>query len=321
MKLEKLDLIEKKIITALDTNARINYSKLGRELKIAKETVKYRIKQLEKKGIIKGYYTVIDFSKLGFIINRLCIRIQAPLEKENEMNNYLLNSKIVAVFYKTNGPYHIILGIRAKNIWECEEFWIKFKEKFGDYITDVHSSVFTRYVEFSRKYILENKNEKKEFITLSKSNLEKINEIDEKIILFLSNNARASLVEIAKNTKTSIITIREHMKKLIKKKVIAGFRTIFDLQKMGMEYYKVDLWFKKIEKSKEISQYILSHQNVIYYEKSIISGDLEFDLEVENFEKFIKIMDSFREKFPEDIKDYTYYSRIKNYKMIYAPYL
>ena len=58
---------------------------------------------------------------------------------------------------------------------------------------------------------------------------------------------------------------------------------------------------------------------MIYTERSVISSDLEFDIEVENFEEFIKIMNSFKEKFPEDIKDYAYYSRIKNYKTSYLP--
>ncbi len=319
MTVEKLDLIDKRIISELDKNARINYSQLGKKIKVAKETIKYRIKQLEKNGTIKGYYTVIDFSKLGFIVNRICIRIQTSLEKEKEMNEYLLNSKKIAVFYRVNGQYHIILGIRAKNIWECEKFWNDFKERFGDYITIVNSSIFTKYTEFSRIYLLEDKGEKKEFITLSESKPEKIDEIDEKIILFLSNNARAPLIEIAKNTKTSIMTVREHLKKLINNKIITGFRIIIDLRKIGMEYYKVDLWIKRMEKLGEISRHILSHPNVIYTEKSIITSDLEFDIEVENFEKFIEIMDYFKKKFPEDIKDYKYYSLIKNYKMIYAP--
>ncbi|MBI2079623.1 hypothetical protein HYT84_02570, partial [Candidatus Micrarchaeota archaeon] len=72
---------------------------------------------------------------------------------------------------------------------------------------------------------------------------------------------------------------------------------------------------------KEIRQYILSQKNVIYSESSLIASDLEFDLEVENFEKFIWIMDGVKAKFPEEIKDYTYYSLIKNYKTNYDPEL
>jgi hypothetical protein len=60
---------------------------------------------------------------------------------------------------------------------------------------------------------------------------------------------------------------------------------------------------------------------VIYAERSIISSDIEFDIEATDFNEFVKIMDSFKEKYPEEIRDYRYYSQVKNYKTKYAPEL
>ena len=50
MSLDDLDSIDRKILTELDKNARISYSELGKRIRVAKETVKYRIAQLEKQG-------------------------------------------------------------------------------------------------------------------------------------------------------------------------------------------------------------------------------------------------------------------------------
>lgn len=128
-------------------------------------------------------------------------------------------------------------------------------------------------------------------------------------------------MEISKKLNVSVVTTRYHIKNLINKKIIIGFRPIFNLRALGREYYKVDLWFGRFGKAKEIAQTILSHPKVIYTEKSLITSDLEFDVEIENFEKFMEMMDSFKAKFQGEIRDYTYYSLVKNYKTSYIPSL
>lgn len=238
------------------------------------------------------------------------------------MTKHLTNSKNVAIFYRTNGPFHIALAIWSKTVWEHEIFWLSFKNRFGEYLADYHLSVMTEYFEFSRSYLLPSKLEEKIiFTTISKTKPESLDELDFRLLVFLSDNARASLVEIAKNLSISIVTARYRLKNLIAKKIIIGFRSIFNLRFFGREYYKVDLWFRKFDRAKEITQHILSHPSVVYTERSLVTSDLEFDVEIENFGKFIEMMDSFRAKFPEDIRDYKYYSLVKNYKTSYVPSL
>lgn len=321
--LETLDLTNRKILSELDKNSRISYSELGKKIRVAKETVKYRIEQLQKKRIIKGFYTVVNFSKIGMTVNRLYIRLEKISPQiEKLLIDYLINSDKIRVLYHINGPYHLALGIWTRDMWEYKIFIEDLKRNFGDYFSEINSSTMIEYREFSRNYMSNGKEEERfEFLALTKTEKENLNETDLKILSFLSNNARASLVEIAKELETSIVTVSYHLKSLLSKKVITGFRTIFDLQKLGKEYYKVDLWFSKYDKIEVISQNILSHPNVIYTEKTLISGDLEFDLEVDSFDHFISIMDSFKEKFKDEIRDYRYYSLIKNYKTSYVPNL
>ncbi|MFH1784937.1 MAG: winged helix-turn-helix transcriptional regulator [Candidatus Micrarchaeota archaeon] len=316
-----LDLIDRKILSELDRNARISYSELGKKIRVAKETVKYRIKQLQQKDIISGFYTVLNFSKLGFTLYRTYISLQnTSPEIEREIENYLINSKNISIFYRVNGPFQIALATWAKTPWEYEEFWLNFKNKFGEYLAEYHLSVMAEYFEFTRPYLLpSNTNEKLTFTTIIKSEPEKLDPIDLRLLVFLANNARASLVEIAKKLKTSVVTVRYHLKKLIEKKVIIGFRPILNLRALGKEYYKVDLWFRKFDNAEQIKENVLSHPNIIYTEKSMVTSDFEFDVEIESFEKFTEMMDNFKSKFPNDIRRYRYYSLVKNLKLNYMP--
>lgn len=320
MEMQNLDAIDRKILSELDHDARISYSELGKKIRVAKETVKYRMERLIKEGIIQGFYAAVDFSKLGFTVYRPYIRVRnTSPEVEQEMINYLSKAKNVSVLYRTNGPYHFALGVWARTIWDYEEFWESFKLRFGEYISESHLSIMSEYREFSRPYL--GGPEKKAFAVVTQSEKEKLDQLDFRLLTFLSSNARASIVEIAKKTGASIVTVRSRLKRLIERKVILGFRPMLNLKALGREYYKVDLWLSKFDKAEEISQYILSNPNVIYAERTLVTSDLEFDVEIENFDKFISLMDSFKAKFPEDIRDYTYYSLVKNYKTSFIPSL
>ena len=64
--MEKLDLKDRKILYHLDFNSRQSFSKLGRKVGLHKDVIGYRLKRLQEKGIIKGFFTVINYPKIGF---------------------------------------------------------------------------------------------------------------------------------------------------------------------------------------------------------------------------------------------------------------
>jgi len=73
--MENLDLKDRKILYYLDINSRQSNSDIAKKVGLSKEVVNYRIKRLEKEGIIKGYYTVLDFYKLGYISVRVYLKL------------------------------------------------------------------------------------------------------------------------------------------------------------------------------------------------------------------------------------------------------
>jgi len=50
----------------------------------SKGVISYRVKQLEKRGVIKGYYAVIDTAKLGYYNFRVYIKLKELGKKEKE---------------------------------------------------------------------------------------------------------------------------------------------------------------------------------------------------------------------------------------------
>jgi DNA-binding Lrp family transcriptional regulator len=67
----KLDKKDQQLIFELDQNSRQSINSIAKKTKLSRDVVNYRIKQLEKKKIINGYFALIDFNKLGYQAIRL----------------------------------------------------------------------------------------------------------------------------------------------------------------------------------------------------------------------------------------------------------
>ncbi len=60
-----LDDLDRKILQALQENAKQTYTEIGRLLGVAHSTVYDRIRKMEKYGIIKKYTAILDLEKAG----------------------------------------------------------------------------------------------------------------------------------------------------------------------------------------------------------------------------------------------------------------
>lgn len=306
-----LDSNDKKILAQLDSNARMTYKEISKKTRIPKETVKYRIEKLEKEKIILGYWTVIDYAKRGMLLYRLYVKFQNnDPNKEKQLIDFLVARKEVKIVFRFSGSYDVALGIFVKSHHECEQFLDSLRKQFNNSMARTHLSLFTSYVEYSKTYLFGG--EKQVFETCSRSKPVLLDETDERILTLLEHNARISLVELAKKCNVTLATVRSHLRLLLKQGVIVGFRPLLNLEKLGYVYYKVDLFFNT--PNDQFIRHVLSHPNVAYTEKSLISSDFEFDVEVQTHQEFISIMNSFAQKFPGVIREYSYYTRTEQLK-------
>jgi Lrp/AsnC family leucine-responsive transcriptional regulator len=63
-----LDETGRKLLTALQENARLSYAELGRRIGLSPAATAERLKRLEEAGVIKGYRVEIDREALGLPI-------------------------------------------------------------------------------------------------------------------------------------------------------------------------------------------------------------------------------------------------------------
>ena len=117
----------------MSINSRIEYKKISKKLNLTGNAIKYRIKNLEKSGIIKGYTASLNTRKLGYELYDIELKLSVN-KKEDLLKQFLRQHKKVFFFYKHLGHenWDLDIGILVKDSLELRDFILELREKFGD---------------------------------------------------------------------------------------------------------------------------------------------------------------------------------------------
>ncbi|MFZ5955187.1 MAG: Lrp/AsnC family transcriptional regulator [Nanoarchaeota archaeon] len=292
-----LDLKDKKILYELDSNSRQSISQIAKKIRLNKNTVNYKIKQMEKEKIISGYYTMVDITKLGYFMVRVYLKFfNTTKEKEKEIIDWAKRNEMIGVVAKSETIYDLVLMVWAKNIYEFDEFLFEFKKKFRPYLWQEKMHIFSKVWHFKRKYILQ-KDKPAEYEFVGSNKPEKFDETDFSILKILSKNARMPIIEISQKLNIPERTIAFRIRQLEKKKIIQGYRVNLNLNKIGYEYYKANLILSDFSKYNELFTFASNHPNVIYIDRTSSELDFEVDIEIENKQLLLNLINEIKSKF------------------------
>ena len=106
MQIEGLDELDNTILTIIKDDARLTYKEIGERAGISRVSVKARIDALEKKGIIKGYKTVIDEEAVGGG-TRFFLDVECAPEHYEDVVEYLAGNRMVREICSVSGECRI----------------------------------------------------------------------------------------------------------------------------------------------------------------------------------------------------------------------
>jgi Lrp/AsnC family transcriptional regulator, leucine-responsive regulatory protein len=300
-KIGKIDKIDKKIIFELEKNLRTPNSKIAKEVGISKQVLGNRIKRMENENIIHGYWSVVDYHKIGFdcatISLRLNLRNKEMREKIEEISP-IENVGWVGLCY---GKWDLIVAVFYEEISELNETMVEIFSIFKENIVEHFIFENTENHSLHIKMFNPEKPSPKKF-TAGQGGRKKISELDYKILQILSKESRINLVELSKKSNLSIPTLKKHINNLIEEEVILGFRPIVNFIKLGYMWNTLNL---RIDKTKEekLIYYLSEHERVIFISKGV-SDILNIDVLTKDPLEFKKLMDQFREECPGIIESF-----------------
>jgi DNA-binding Lrp family transcriptional regulator len=317
----KLDSYDRKIIFELDKNSRTTATEIGKKIRKSKQFVDYRIKRLEEVGVLRGYVTVIDYSRLGYQSIRVYFKFHnITREKQDELENDLIKDKDVWWLVTLEGLWDVGLAIAVKNALDFYDYWDKIMSKYKKYIKKRSVVIYTHIRQYPKSYIINKKNtERGTFVGASKS-IVPIDKLDTLILKFLSDNARMPLLEIANKLNTSPQVIKNHIRKLEKNKIIQGYRALIDVSFLGYRYYKSYINLLNTENIEKLQQFCLQHPNILNVNRTMGDKDFEIELQAKSFDEFDSIMNEIRREFAGMIDDYEFVIAREEKKMVYYPF-
>jgi Lrp/AsnC family transcriptional regulator for asnA, asnC and gidA len=322
--MEKIDLKDRKILYQLDLDSRQSFSKIGKKVGLHKDVVAYRVKNLQEKGIIKGFFTETDDYLLGHRRYRYYFTYQyVSPEIRDEIIDYFMKSKYTRIIHSTKGHYDLVIMSDVKGISKCFSVWKAIVSKFRDYFSNqVFCVIYYAYI-YRYSFLLDEKdydgsNRIKSKLYGSDETVE-IDDLDYQILKLIAQNARIPTIDIASELNSTAVTINNRIKKLRESGVIKAFRINIDLRKLGYQRYKADIILKDYSKLHQIINYIEANPNLDEIIQSVGYVDLELLFILRSADQLHKIMEDLSMKFPDTIKNYIYFSAIETHKWSWMP--
>lgn len=316
-----LDLKDKKILKELSINARQTNSQIGKKLKLSQQVISYKINNLIEKGVIKGFFTIINFNQLGFINFGVLIKLSklSNLDKKRFVKE-LEKGKNVLLVNECGGKWDIILNILAKNPSHFEEILTSIINKQGNNILNYDAYVVLSGTNLGRRYIAESTDHPTNLF-LGEDKTLKLSKLDMQILNELSKNARQNASLIESKIGTNYKTIINKIKKLKEKNIILGFKPLIDISKLGYFSSKFYLELNKLNKgeNKKFIEFLSKKENIIGTIKMIGKWNYSIGVETKSQEEIWEIYKEIQSFLGDKIKEIELIPIFKKHIYNYFP--
>ncbi len=108
------------ILEMLESDARIPWRRLARELGVSEATVYLRVKKLMENGVLRGFSARIDPARLGLSAIVFAL-VRAEAKSVPRVRSALSRLRYVAEAYEVSGNYHFLVKITAPDLSEASK--------------------------------------------------------------------------------------------------------------------------------------------------------------------------------------------------------
>ncbi len=134
----KFDEHDKRLLEALDANARTSLAELSKKAGLSRDAVRNRIQKLVGAGVIFAFRPLYNPPRMGFpVINYVFIALYNPsAQKEQEFLRFLKGHKHVTYVASLIGRWDFILDIMARSQGEFDRVLKEIRQRFPDLVKD-----------------------------------------------------------------------------------------------------------------------------------------------------------------------------------------
>jgi len=314
----QLDVKDKKILYQLLLNCRQSLKSIGKKVGISAELAFYRLQRLLQNKIITDYMMFINFESLGYsmiMTHYKFVNINSAMKEE--ILQFFIRNKNTFYVSLVEGTNDLEVDFYMGDPREFESLMDEIREKYFQYLL-FKSSKFTIKAEFyNYSFLVDHPVKKTNIITWRWGQYPQatIDDLDFKILVELSKDARIPTKTIANKLHSNVSTVNNRIKKLEKQQTIAQYSINVDWQKIGYRWFHLQISLRDYSNKNQIINYMRKNPYLIRRFKFLeLDMDLHFTLLLQNMEQLRNVIEDLSTNFPGSINDYMYYSTFKIYK-------
>ena len=316
----ELDRKDRKILYHLDLDARQSAAAIAKKVGLSKDAVHYRMSRLQRAGVIRHFYTVLNIPQMGFMHFSTLFRFSTINEGiKEEFIGFCRAHERVIWCVSCYGSWDFGVSFLARSIDEYQRFITTILNRFGRNIHEKAMSLILDSPTFSREYLIDGK-QGKEFKYAAAEPVE-IDLIDHNILSVISQHADITAVEIAHKLGLTVDIVRYRIRQLQKWNIIQGFRAALSLEQIGYLYYKLLFTLKDltVEKERAFLQYCRTNPHITQFIRYLGNWEIQIELEVPSEKRLFEIIEGLRNTFGDIIKTYDVL-KLKEEKLDYYPF-
>ncbi len=134
-----IDVIDEKLLSVLQENARISISELSKRINLSLSAVSERLKKLEASGVIRQYTAILDPIEMEKNVLGIVMVSVAGDPRLSDFIKFVNTSDSVMSCSRCTGAYDYIVKICAKNQSELQDVLDSIKRIRG--VNSLYSSV------------------------------------------------------------------------------------------------------------------------------------------------------------------------------------
>ena len=143
-----LSLDEKKLLKVLDSNPNQSIVELSNHFNLTPEAISYKLKSLEKRGLITQYSIVVDGNKFNKIWAVFLFRLN--LKNKENFRKFILSQKNVSAFVEVLGSWDFSVSVFASSVQEIQETLMGFRNKFPEELIDYEMIILFKTFKYPK---------------------------------------------------------------------------------------------------------------------------------------------------------------------------
>ncbi|PGS51956.1 Lrp/AsnC family transcriptional regulator [Bacillus sp. AFS041924] len=117
----KLTNVDKRILEMLTKNGRMSYADIGKELNLSRVSIRERVNQLIKNGVIERFSVVINSEKIGKGVSAF-FEVDCEPAFLVDVAQALADNPVVASCYQMTGPSTLHMHVLVDDFVSLEQF-------------------------------------------------------------------------------------------------------------------------------------------------------------------------------------------------------